>query len=118
MEKGRVAKIAAAWLLAQESLWAHHELGRLIEKDPLSAWRVIESIISRTEDQETLKMIGVGPIEDLQSDRGEEVIAEVEHYAKAEPKLLISLAAAWKSTATDEVWGRVQKLLRKAGHAA
>jgi hypothetical protein len=113
-----VSKIAVAWLRAHEAMWSHHELLRLSHEDPLVAWKIIESMVSRADDIETLKMLGVGPIEDLLSNNGEAVIAEVEHFAEREPKFIDALEAAWKSTIPDEVWAKVQALLRKAGRAA
>jgi len=113
MNRAEVTKTAVAWLQAHDNLWSHHLLARLIEEHPLDAWRIIESMISRTEDEATLRAIGIGPIEDILSENGSHVVEEVERFARAEPKLLTCLRAAWKSDATDEVWGRVEKLLRK-----
>ncbi len=58
-------------------------------------------------------MIGVGPVEELLSGNGLAVIDDVERFARAEPKLLVCLRAAWKSNAPDEVRARVQHLLRE-----
>ena len=111
--KSDVAKIAKAWLVAHHNLWAHHELGRLCEEEPVHAWRVIEAMIESTEDEDTLKMLGVGPIEDLLSDKGAEVIAHIERSALAQPKLAVCLSAMAKSTAAEAVWARIQSLIRK-----
>jgi hypothetical protein len=110
--------IAIAWLKAHENMWSHHELPRLSKEQPFEAWRVIEKMISLTDDEETLKMIGVEPIEDVLSENGEAIIHEVERFAKEEPKILVALTATWKSTTPDVVWARVEKLLRDGNHAA
>jgi hypothetical protein len=111
-------RLAIAWLGAPENHRAQHELLRLSEERPLEAWKTIESIVSRTGDVEMLKRLGAGPIEDVLSENGEAIIGEVERYAIAEPKLLIALAAASQSTTPDKIWARIQKLMRKANHAA
>jgi hypothetical protein len=59
MDAADITKIAVAWLRAHETMWSHHELLRLSQEEPLVAWRVIEAMVSRTEDEKTLKMIGV-----------------------------------------------------------
>jgi hypothetical protein len=111
-------KLATAWLKTHENIWSHNELLRLSQEQPFEAWRVIEKIIAQTDDDETLKMIGVGLIEDVLSENGETIILEVERFAKEEPKLLVALTATWKSTTPDAVWARIEKLLSESNHAA
>jgi hypothetical protein len=106
-----VTKIASAWLVAHENLWAHHELGRLCEEEPIPAWRVIEAMIDHAKDADTLKLIGVGPLEDLLSDRGADVIDYIERSAQVQPKIAVCLSAMAKSTTEDTVWKRVQRLI-------
>lgn len=108
-----VTEIADAWLMAHHNLWAHHELGRLCEEEPVHAWRVIEAMIERSADEDTLKMLGVGPIEDLVSERGAEVIELIERSAMAEPKIAVCLSAMAQSTTPEPVWQRIQRLTRK-----
>lgn len=106
-----VSEIANAWLAAHQNLWAHHELGRLCEEEPMRAWRVIEAMIERTDDVDTLKLLGVGPVEDLVSERGAEVIDNIERSAKRQPRVAVCLSAMAKSTTEEAVWARIQRLV-------
>ena len=109
-----VSKIAAAWLASHQNLWAHHELGRLCEEEPIRAWRVIEAMIESTDDVDTLKHLGVGPVEDLVSEHGAEVIESIERSAQACPGVIVCLSAMAKSTTDEAVWARVQRLVKES----
>ena len=116
MDRSRAKEIGYAWLLTQRNIWATFELDRIIESQPDVALDIIEYMVSIENDRESLDMIGVGPIEELISESGTLVVDRIVSLVEMDEKFASCVAKAWKSTSDDEVWGRIQKALRKFGH--
>ena len=57
-------------------------------------------------------MLAAGPMEDLLSYHGAEVIDRVEQRAAIDPKFKELLGGAWQLMTPDEIWHRVEKLAK------
>jgi hypothetical protein len=80
----------------------------LCTNDPECAWSAIVEITQRESDNEILGVLAAGPLEDLLSRHGSDLIDRVESHAERDLKFRRVLAGTWKCLMTDEVWRRVQ----------
>jgi len=95
--------------------WAFDRMYDLVEDLPNKAWQVILLIWSMDQSIKTVQSLSAGPIEDLLSKHGDEMIALVEAEAKRDPSFAKLLGGVWKNRMTDEVWDRVQKVWDRCG---
>lgn len=56
----------------------------------------------------TFQNLAAGPLEDLLSDHGAELIEKVETEARRNPSFNLLLGGVWEGGMTKEIWGRVQ----------
>ena len=93
----------------------HDRVSDLVLEQPESAWCfVLEAlrIDSSTAVKETLS---AGPLEDLLAQHGPLVVDRIEKQARLSPEFASLLGGVWKSSITDEVWERVQKVWDRRG---
>lgn len=96
--------------------WVLYDLARL---DPERAWEAIVEIISRYEEADLfceeeneakhiVSNTAAGPLEDLLTHHGPEIIARVETRARQDRRIFWALGCVWQNSMTDQVWNRVQ----------
>ena len=91
--------------------WADRRINALSFHSPKKCWEVVLDIVSATDDEWVLTMLGVGPIEDMLSSYPEETIAMIERDAPQNSKLRYALANVWQSDTPDDVWNRLQAII-------
>lgn len=79
----------------------------LVEHSPLFAWDLIQFILIRDEEAQTLDLLSAGPLEDFISIHGENWIEWIEDTAKESPRFRSLLAGAWQLRTSDAIWKRV-----------
>jgi len=96
--------------------WVLYDLARL---DPERAWEAIVEIISRYEEADLfceednvakhiVSNAAAGPLEDLLTHHGPEIIARVETRARQDRRIFWALGCVWQNSMTDQIWNRVQ----------
>jgi hypothetical protein len=86
----------------------------LIDIKTEDAWSHILSLIEHAQSEDTLKLIGAGPLEDLLRDHADEFIERVESKAASDPKFKIGLSNVWGFTSMSEaMWIRIQNAVKK-----
>ncbi len=73
-------------------------------------WNFVLAAYKRDLSDKVIAVLAAGPLEDLLAKQGAEFIDRVEHLARKDPKFNYLLGGVWRSSMTDEVWGRVQKI--------
>lgn len=91
--------------------WAVEKVSSLSLRSPKECWEVVLDIVSATDDEWVLTILGAGPIEDMLSSNPEETIAMIERDAPQNSKLRYALANVWQSDTPDDVWNRLQAII-------
>lgn len=123
------AQVASDWIAyaryddpnaAPETVFARGwVLNDLVSDDPELAWQAIKTVIgtypendifseAKTEAQAVIGLLVAGPLEDLLSFFGRQLIDSVEAEARRDPRMAWALGGVWQSAMTDPVWARVQ----------
>jgi hypothetical protein len=119
MENLNEEKLIRHWILYSEAkegspereeyYWAESKLTDYIETDPELVWKLLLNILSREISQWAVGLLAAGPLEDLLSDYGPQLIDRVEKEARINPKFRIALTGVWQGGMTDDIWKRVQE---------
>ncbi|WLT32345.1 DUF6869 domain-containing protein [Geothrix sp. PMB-07] len=88
---------------------AEDRLRDLIRDEPLSAWRFILEANSRPYSEKRRSMLAAGPLEDLLSIHGDQIISMVEYEAKNNLRFKELLRGVWQQGMTSSIWIRVQQ---------
>jgi hypothetical protein len=72
-----------------------------VRENPELAWSLIERLVEAAPNDDSLDMIGAGPLEDLLCDHGPDLNDRAEHVALSDPRFRRSLAAVWGWSAMD-----------------
>jgi hypothetical protein len=96
-------------------LWTSDRMDYLVTYLPQRAWRVILLIWSIDQSIKTMQILSAGPIEDLLSKHGPEMIWLVEAEARRNPTFAKLLGGVWKDGMTDDVWARLQAVWDRRG---
>lgn len=114
--------IVDAWIALQyaergsvsydQNFWAHMSLDEVIDGNRERCWKIIGEIKSRDGSDFILSNLAAGPVEDLLSRYGEDVIERVENDAKRDGRLKFLLGLVWKNNIPDDVWERIQRIVK------
>lgn len=91
----------------EETFWSFMLMDELIEQFPREALEVIKLILEADTSGEVVGALAAGPIEDLLSRHGVEIIDAIENEAINNPKFNYALGGVWRSESVPEVWDRV-----------
>lgn len=94
---------------AKALFWAYEEVDSICGDTPERALMLINDILNSTQDKYVLANLAAGPLETLLAHHGKEVIAEVETYAKNDPRFRSLLQGVWQNLMDDQTWGRILK---------
>jgi len=72
------------------------------------AWLIVEAIHEQDPQQHHIEVFSAGPVEDILSHHGAEVIDRVEAKAKQDESFAKVLGGVWPSNLPDELWQRLQ----------
>jgi hypothetical protein len=118
---------ARSWIASQQTeadrnseegfalVWTRDRMGYLVDYLPHRAWRVILLIWSMDQSIKTMQNLSAGPIEDLLSKHGSEMIGFVEAEARRDPSFAKLLGGVWRYQIIDEVWARLQAVWDRRG---
>ena len=76
---------------------------------PEEIWSAILKILEHELTDEQIALLAAGPMEDLLAQHGVQFIERVEAEAKRNPRFNHLLGGVWRSSMTEDVWGRVQR---------
>lgn len=122
------SQLAAAWINSQTSSpivgigkdeqrdsmrWAYGYLEDLCSTDPIKALSVIRAIINFSDNEDLLDLVASGPLESLLYRRGNDVIEIIITASLEDKKFAGVLGGVWQSGMSDELWDRLQKVLRE-----
>ena len=85
-------------------------LDYLIDYEPWDAWALISAIHLRDQSNAVSQSLCTGPLENLLSRHGPELIDTVAAFARKNPSFAMLLRGVWRHAMTDEVWDRVQAI--------
>lgn len=128
----RDEQIASAWLdncrdaialgsdskEAEASFWAYSELDRLCSSDPSRALEIIRLILALKPEERVVYNLAAGPLEDLLTRHGAQVIDQVGNLADRDEEFLALLGGVWSERMSPEVQSRIQPLIDKAATIA
>lgn len=113
-----INKLAKDWVSLQYStvdqrrndplFWAYQKLDTLCNDAPLEALEVIVEILSIDSSDHILSNVGAGPMEDLLSRNGAQVIKEVESVSRTNDAIRKALGGVWRDSIDADVWDKVQ----------
>ena len=93
---------------ANDLFWVWECYGNLVHHAPEMALDLICDTLDAVETDEEIGALAAGPMEDLISEHGEEVIARVERLAWSDIKFRQMLMGVWSQGKDDgDVWQRV-----------
>lgn len=92
----------------EQHRWADVRLSELVRTDPHLGLELIMSILSRDASNRVIANLAAGPLEDLLSEHGNDVIGEVERIARDDAAFKTLLGGVWQGEMSDEVWERVR----------
>jgi uncharacterized protein DUF6869 len=76
---------------------------------PETVWSAILKILEHELTDDQLALLAAGPMEDLLAQHGAQFIERVEAEAERNPRFNHLLGGVWRSSMTEDVWGRVQR---------
>ena len=93
---------------------AWDKIDELVRDEPRTAFQVIANIQYRITssdkpDYELLRLLAASHLEDVLSERGDEIIEDVEHLATNGAEFRKCLSGVWQREMTDELYAGVQK---------
>jgi hypothetical protein len=82
----------------EADFWAFDEVADRVTygEDPHRAWELVLALVEAAEDT-NLGYVGAGPLEDLVTRFGPQLIAEIESQARRDPKFRACLGTIWLS---------------------
>jgi hypothetical protein len=115
-------EIVSAWIALQyakrgsaeygEKFWAHMSFDEIVDSDAERSWKLINDVKNGDGSDFILSNLASGPVEDLLSRNGAAVIAKIEKDAEGDERLRHMLSFVWKNNIEDDVWNRVQKVIK------
>ena len=86
-----------------------------VYENPNLAIDLVLEILSHELNNETKEVLAAGPLEQVLSNHGGEIIDRVETLARQDPSFSSLLGGVWQNAMSDSVWERVQKYCNKSG---
>lgn len=113
-----LADLADAWIALQKApkperdalFWAFERLDALIDRDPETAWQVIDLIWRGEQDDRILADLAAGPVEDLLVRHGPAFIERICLTARREPVFRKMLGGVWRNAMAEPVWLRLKQI--------
>ncbi|MBX3737996.1 MAG: hypothetical protein KF715_14970, partial [Candidatus Didemnitutus sp.] len=99
----------------KEAFWAFQHMYDLIHEQPDVAFGLILEIWSRDQSWTVIQNLSAGPLEDLLTTHGPEMIGRVEEEAARNSSFRKLLGGVWKNAMHDSVWAKVQEIWDRRG---
>jgi len=122
MNESEQIKIVNTWIELQKChrnkgdcdslFWAYEKLDDLIDNKPEKAFELIKKIYATDQSDIICENLAAGPIEDLLTRHGEKVIEIVILTAKENPSFCNLLGGVWQNSIQDNIWTKLQKVVK------
>ena len=99
----------------EDSSWAWDVMFNFMHERPELAFELIVEIWSRDQSRDVIQILSAGPLEDLLSTYGEQMIQAIEKEAEKDPSFRKLLGGVWKNAMPDSVWTKVQEIWDRRG---
>jgi hypothetical protein len=100
---------------AEGASWAWDKIGEWDrELSHEERWSLILEMIRRAPDDDCLGFVAAGPLEDLLSEHGEQLIDRVEERAGQDDRFARTLTNVWQCGMSDLLYARVKALQARA----
>jgi hypothetical protein len=100
---------------ADELWWAWDTVFEWSCEKPDQTFLFVLAVLNTDSSTKIMQNLSAGPLEDLLSNFGMQIIDAIEVEAKSNPKFASLLGGVWKSSMADEVWARVQSVWDQRG---
>jgi hypothetical protein len=118
MDSAMQNQLMRAWIALQKSphdsedyhrlFWAHEKIWELGQDSPRECLSVILAILQHDPSDKIVENLAAGPLEDLLSAHGDELIDEIELQAKRNDNFRRLLGGVWQNAISDDVWERLK----------
>jgi hypothetical protein len=105
-------RLIDAWFTYEDNFWAFDAMSGLLSKQPEEAWQVLLRMLARSSE-DRIGSLAAGPLEDLLSGYGPQLIDRIAAEARTNEKLRQALQGVWISSA--EVYPRYLEVMRELG---
>jgi hypothetical protein len=99
---------------ADSTFWAFQALDRLCTSEPDEALNVVLLILHSKPEERVLYNLAAGPLEDLITRNGLQIIGRVEQIASVDSDFLLLIGGVWPDRASLEIQQRLQPLIARA----
>jgi len=120
-----LAKLSDAWVkhayeieagnYEGEYSWAWDKEFDIKYENPSLHWQLILAVHSLDQSAPVAQVLAAGPLEDILANHGSEFIELIEAKAKEDPSFAFLLGGVWRSSMSEEIWGRVQAVWDRRG---
>ena len=94
--------------------WAYSAMDELCDRNPKQCFQQILTILDIDSSELILGTLAAGPLEDLLSRHGVDVVDQIETESRRNPKLKVLLTGVWRNVIDEDVWNRIQALANSA----
>jgi hypothetical protein len=95
--------------------WSFEEMLEIVGQEPDRALRIILAILAKDDNAKVVQNLAAGPLEDLLSGYGEEMIGKIENEARENPKFAHLLGGVWRNSIGENIWRKVELLRDRRG---
>ena len=115
MEEKDDKTIIKTWIQHEYSkekslFWAKKYLNRKCLYEPQVGWRLILGILKYDKSDKILPGLAAGPMEDLLSDHGKEIIEQVKEEARTNDRFNYLLGGVWQNRMDQDIWEEIQRI--------
>lgn len=99
---------------ADSTFWAFQALDQLCSSQPDEALDIVLLILHTQPEERVLYNLAAGPLEDLVTRNGLQIISRIEQIASVDSAFLHLIGGVWSDRAPSEVQERLQPLIARA----
>ncbi|MEM6901445.1 MAG: DUF6869 domain-containing protein [Pseudomonadota bacterium] len=121
---GVLETLVDQWFLDQEvpentesTLAIERVMDMTRDASPQTQLSFIRRAVEKAETDHQLAIIAAGPLEDLLSDHGPDVIDDVVAVSRQDPKFRRTMTGVWRQDMPDSVWQKIEKEQRACPEA-
>jgi hypothetical protein len=107
-------RLVESWFTYEDNFWAFNAMYNLLREDPEQAWLVLLQMLERA-DEARIGVLAAGPLEDLMSGYGPQLIERIATEARSNAKLRQALLGVW--IFGSEIYPRYLEIMRELGLA-
>lgn len=100
---------------ADELWWAWETVSEWSYENPDHLFAFVLAALKTDNSPKIVANLSAGPLEDLLSNFGPQIIEAVEVEARSNSQFASLLGGVWRNSMTDDVWARVQAVWNRRG---